>query len=353
VTEQLDAAFAKARELLGKMTVQRPLLELSAAFTENARTAPVLDGRVQAEGITLLTTAVHASEMYWRQLKFAEFDVSEMSLSSLIIATAKGKTDWVALPIFTSRRFYHTSVLVRSGAGIERPSDLRGKRIGVSEYQQTAAVWSRGILAEEFGVQPQDNIWYMERPPEASHGGATGFTPPPGVELHYVPQATNLGEMMVEGKLDATLTYITAKNLIDRSHIDLDRHSDIRHLFPDPAAEAKRYYVKTGIYPINHTTVVRRSLLEKHPWIARSIYDAFVRAKGLQLEERDATLQPYLDTGLLDNATGANLKRDPIPYGIAAARRELEAITRYDYQQGLAKRAVGLDELFDPSTLAL
>jgi 4,5-dihydroxyphthalate decarboxylase len=313
----------------------------------------VLSGRVQPEGIRLLTTPLHASEMFWRQLKFAEFDVSEMSVSSLVIATSNGNTDWVALPVFSMRHFFHTSVLVRTDAGIEQPSDLRGKRIGVPEYQQTWAVWSRGILADEFGVQPGDMTWYMERAPEQSHGGATGFTAPPGVELHYIPRTTNMGEMMVNGELDATLLYLTSTNLIDRSRIDLAARSDIRTLFPDPAAEAKRYYAKTGLYPINHTVVVRRSVLEKHPWVALNIYEAFVRAKALQRAERDARLEPHIASGLLDAAAVAALAKDPMPYGVVAARRELETIARYDYEQGLAKRLVTLDELFAPSTLTL
>jgi 4,5-dihydroxyphthalate decarboxylase len=334
-------------------TASSTTLELSAAFAPNDRTKYVLSGRVQPEGIQLLTTPLHASEMFWRQLKFAEFDVSEMSVSSLVIATSNGNTDWVALPVFSMRHFFHTSILVRKDAGIEQPSDLRGKRIGVPEYQQTWAVWSRGILADEFGVQPGDMTWYMERAPEQSHGGATGFTAPPGVELHYIPRTTNMGEMMVKGELDATLLYLTSTNLIDRSRIDLAARSDIRTLFPDPAAEAKRYYAKTGLYPINHTVVVRRSVLEKHPWVALNIYDAFVCAKALQRAERDARLEPHIAAGLLDAAAVAALAKDPMPYGVVAARRELETIARYDYEQGLAKRLVTLDELFAPSTLAL
>jgi 4,5-dihydroxyphthalate decarboxylase len=330
-----------------------PVLELSATFTQNDRTAPVLDGYVRPEGITLLITPLNASEMYWRQLKFGEFDISEMSISSLIIATSKGPTDWVALPIFTTRHFFHTSVLVRNGAGIETPADLRGKRIGVPEYQQTWAVWSRGIFADEFDVQPKDNIWYMERPPEASHGGATGFTPPPGVEMHYMPPTTNMGEMLVRGELDASVLYLRAPNLIDRSRIDLAQRGDIRTLFADPAAEGRRYYAKTGLYPINHVTVVRRSLLEKHPWIAANIYDTFVRAKAHQGKERDEQLEAYVATGLLAGSDVANLKRDPMPYGIVKNRRELETIARYDYEQGLAKRLVAVEEIFAPSMRAL
>jgi 4,5-dihydroxyphthalate decarboxylase len=333
------------------LALTSPELELSAAFTPNEAAYPVIDGRVRPAGIRLLATDVHASEMYWRQLKFAEFDISELSISSLIISTANGPTEWVALPIFTSRRFFHTGVLVRRAAGIETPADLRGKRIGVPEYQQTSAVWSRGILADEFGVRPEDVVWYMERPPEASHGGATGFTPPPGVELHYIPPATNMGQMMVDGELDATLLYLRDANLIDRSRIDLHVRADIRTLFPNPKAEATRYYAKTGLFPINHTTVVRRTLLERHPWIAESIYETFVRVKELQRRERDERLEAYVATGLLDSAAVAQLARDPVPYGIAANRRELETIARYDYEQGLAKRRVGLDEIFAPNLL--
>jgi 4,5-dihydroxyphthalate decarboxylase len=327
-------------------------LELSAALMPNERTGPILSGRVQPEGIRLLATPCHASEMFWRQLKFSEFDVSEMSVSSLVIATSNGPTEWVALPIFSMRHFFHTSVLVRKDAGIEKPSDLRGKRIGVPEYQQTWAVWSRGIFADEFGVQPKDNIWYMERSPEKSHGGSTGFTPPPGVELHYIPPTTNMGEMMVKGELDATLLYLSGStNLIDRSSINLEERDDIRTLFPDPVAEAKRYYTKTGMFPINHTVVVRRSLLEREPWVAHSIYDAFVRAKALTKKERDLNLEPFAATGLLSQADRAALAGDPMPYGVIAARRELETIARYDYEQGLAKRLVSLDELFAPETM--
>src|SRR5262245_58614241 len=158
-----------------------PKLELSIALSDNENTRPLLDGVVEAEGLRLVPTAVHPSEMFWRQLKFGDFDVSEMSMSSLLIATSRGPTPWVALPVFTSREFFHTRVLVRADAGIAKPEDLRGKRVGVPEYQQTAAIWGRGVLQHEFGVHARDMEWFMERPPDKSHGGATGFMPPAGV----------------------------------------------------------------------------------------------------------------------------------------------------------------------------
>jgi len=157
--------------------------------------------------------------------------------------------------------------------------------------------------------------------------------------------------MMVQGELDATVLYLPSGNLIDRSAIDLEARSDIRTLFPDPAAEAKRYYAKTGMYPINHTVVVRRSLLEREPWIARSVYDAFVAAKAAIGRERGASIEPWLATGVIGPDGRAGLARDPMAYGVVAARRELESVTRYDYEQGLAKRRVGLEELFWPESL--
>jgi len=162
-----------------------------------------------------------------------------------------------------------------------------------------------------------------------------------------------MGEMMVNGELDATLLYLPGNNLIDRSRIDLEARSDIRTLFPDPVAEAKRYYTKTGMFPINHTVVVRRSVLERHPWVALSLYDAFVRAKAAVKSDRDANLEGQIAAGLLDETAVAALATDPMPYGVVAARRELETIARYDFEQGLASRLVGLDELFAPTTLTL
>src|SRR5260221_2671126 len=255
-------------------------LHLSIAMHPNARSRPVLDGRIKPESIDLRATAVHPSEMFWRQLKFAEFDVSEMSMSSLLISTARSPTPWVALPVFTTREFFHTRILVRADAGIASPADLKGKRVGVPEYQQTAAIWGRGVLENEFGVHPRDMEFFMERVADKSHGGATGFKPPAGVTVHQIPASTNIGEMLVSGELDATLLYLTHRNLVDRSRIDLSVDKRVRALFPDRAAEGRRYYAKTGIYPINHTVVIRRPLVEKHPWIALNLYSAFAAARA-------------------------------------------------------------------------
>lgn len=328
-------------------------LALSAALTPSPMTRPILDGEVSVEGIDLTSTAIHASEMFWRQLRFEEFDVSELSLSSMLIALTRGDRRWTAIPVFTTRRFFHTGILVNSGAGISEPADLKGKRVGVPEYQQTAALWSRAALQHEFGVAPQDMVWHMERPVERSHGGATGFQPPPGVELHYIPADTNIGEMLVAGELDATLLYLRDPNLVDRSSIDLTQSPAVRPLFPDPLAEGIRYYAKTGVLPVNHTVVVRTSILEKHPWVALNLYGAFVRAKELTRQKLKDLLKPYETIGAAGAGQASPLGADPLPYGVTGQRDVLELVAQYSHEQGLTPRRVDLGEIFFPATLDL
>jgi 4,5-dihydroxyphthalate decarboxylase len=227
---------------------------------------------------------------------------------------------------------------------------LRGKRIGVPEYQQTWAIWSRGVLQHEFGVHAREIEWFMERNPDKSHGGATGFTPPAGVRVNQIPPTTNMGEMLLRGELDGAIHYLPERNLVDRSTVDVSTVT--RHLFPDPAAEGRRYYAKTGLFPINHTVVVRRSLLEQHPWIALNLYSAFAAAKAEIASYGRSYLHWYFETGLLDDGVRRTLAaNDPLAYGFKAARPVLETVAQYVHEQGLAPRPVALSELFAASTL--
>ena len=328
-------------------------LELSIALPNNERTRPIIEGRVSPKAIRLLATALHPSEMFWRQLHFKEFDISEMSLSSLTIATAAGIKDWVAIPVYSARMFFHTRILVHNDSGIETPQDLKGKRVGVPEYQQTSAIWSRGILEHEFGVAPKDMEFFMERPPEMSHGGATGFKAPPGVTVHQIPQSTNIGEMLMKKELDATLLYLTDPNLVDRSRIEIS-DLPVRRLFSDMQAEQERYFKKTGIYPINHAIVLKREIHEKYPWVALNLYSAFLDAKKMQEEEAKQIFKPYLETGLIDpKMAQAAIDADPKCYGLKGSRKVVETITQYVYEQGLCARKVELEELFAASTMEL
>jgi 4,5-dihydroxyphthalate decarboxylase len=326
-------------------------LDLSLALADNENTRPLLDGEVAAQGIRFVPTAVHPSEMFWRQLKYGDFDVSEMSLSSFIIAISHGAKDWIAIPVFTSREFYHTRIIVRAGANIREPKDLRGKRVGVPEYQQTAAIWSRLALASEFGVQPGEIEWFMERNPEKSHGGATAFKAPKGVTVHQIPPMKNIGEMLLGGELDATLLYLKNRNLVDRSRIDLFSDRRVKYLFDDRPAEGRRYFAKTGLYPINHTVVIRRTLLERHPWIALNAYHAFVEARAEVVSRGRAFLRCYEEIGRFGEEVKLALKADPMAYGISANRAVLETICQCVQQQGLTSRRVELDEIFAASAL--
>src|ERR1700761_2517271 len=322
-------------------------LQLSIGITNNPRTWPIIDGTVKPDGIDLIPTVLHPSELFWRQLHFAEFAVAEMSCSSFMIALGRGDTRFVGLPIFTTRRFFHTSILVARKAGIDKPADLKGKRVGVPEYQQTAALWGRGVLQHEFGVRPQDIEFWMERTPEKSHGGATGFTPPPGVVVKQISADKSIGSVMLAGELDAVLHYLSGRHLVDRSRADLAHHPDFKYLFADPIAEGVRYYKKTGLIPINHQAVVRRNVFEQEPWVALNLIKAFNRANEIADARRVEHVADHLATGLLSG----DARTPVIRHGVKANRTVIETIAQYSLEQALTPRLVKVEELYAPSAL--
>ena len=326
-------------------------LQLSLAVTNNPRTWPILDGRVKADGIDFIISALDPSEMFWRQLRFAEFDISEMSMSSLMMVRAQGDERFHGLPVFTTRRFFHTNILVRKDAKIDSPADLKGKRVGVPEYQQTAALWIRGALENEFGVAPKDMTFFMERLPARSHAGAVGFKAPPGVTINQIPAEKGIGSMMLSGELDACMFYIRNQNLVDRSSEDLHNNPAIKPLFPDSTAEGIRYYKKTGIYPINHGMVVKRAVLEKNPWVALNVLKAFQEANDIAERERREHVVYHLETGLVPPQYREALATRIITHGLKANRETLEACAKYSNQQSLTPRVVTVDELFAPNVL--
>jgi 4,5-dihydroxyphthalate decarboxylase len=326
-------------------------LQLSLGITSNPRTWPIIDRRASPDAIDLTISVVDPSELFWRQLRFGDFDISEMSMSSLMMIRSQGDERFVGLPVFTTRRFFHTNILVRRDARINSPADLKGKRVGVPEYQQTAALWIRGVLQSEFGVAPKDMEFWMERVPSRSHAGAVGFKPPPGVTIHQIPPDKSIGSMMVKGELDACMFYIRNTNLIDRSTEDLDNHPDIKPLFPDSAAECVRYYQKTGIYPINHGMVVKREIVERNPWVIINLLKAFNAANDIANRERVEHVTYHLETGLVPAQYRAALATPILTHGIKANRNTLETAAAYSNEQGLTPRLLKLDELFAPSSL--
>ena len=326
-------------------------LRLSIGMASNPRTWPILDGQVAPDGIDLVPSVVHPSELFWRQLRFGDFDVSEMSFSSLMMAKANGDDRWVGLPVFTTRRFFHTEILVRRDARMETPADLKGHRVGVPEYQQTAALWTRGILQHEFGVAPKDMEFWMERTPSHSHRGALGFTSPPGVTIHQIPPEKNIGTMMLSGELHATLFYLVNPNMIDRSTADLWHHPDIKALFSDPLAEGIRFYRKTGIYPINHGMVIKRDIAEQHPWTVLNLLKAFNRANEVANEQRLEHNSYHFGAGLISREASDALAKPLVIHGIKANRKVLETAAQYSCEQGLTPRLTKIEEVFAASVM--
>ncbi len=322
-----------------------------ALAASNPRTWPILDGTVSPQGVELVPSVLHPSELFWRQLRFGDFDVSEMSFSSLMMLKAAGDDRFVGLPVFTTRRFFHTGILVRRDAKIDKPADLKGRRVGVPEYQQTAALWTRGVLEHEFGIAPREMEFWMERGAAHSHAAATGFEPPAGVTLHTIPADKTLGSMMLSGELEAALFYIRAVNLVDRSTEDLAGHPEIATLFPDPAAEGVRFFRKTRLFPINHAMVVRREVAAADPWVVLNLLEAFQTAAEIADARRRAHVESHRETGLLGAEAAAALERPLFRHGIAANRAELEAAAAYSAEQGLTPRRLRLDEIFAASTL--
>lgn len=345
-------------------------VRVTIAFSRSARLRPLLDGEIEVEGVDLVPCVISPGDLFWRQVRYAEFDVSELSTSALLMMKSNGTAQFSALPAFPSRAFFHTNILVGTHSGIESPADLAGKRVGVAEYQQTAAVWTRGVLAHEFGVAPGEIQWHMGRSPERSHGSSTGFRPPAGVDLRYVPDGENLGRMLLAGKIDAIIAY-AARNgglglgqedeqhpgrrsdgFVDREDFDLTESPEVKNVFPDPRAEGQRYFEATGIYPFNHVVAVRDELTDRYPWLARNLYDAFRNARDLAFRRLRIQLEPYAALGMVDLDNVARGDRAQ-PYGVVANRPTIDAVVQFAKEQGLVGEHLSSEELFCPTVRSL
>jgi len=334
-------------------------LSLSFISGLTERVAPLFDGRVSVEGAELICTRSDASETFWRQLNFEEFEVSEMSLSSYLIARSRG-VDMMAIPVFPVRRFMHMELFYHVDSGVKTARDLVGKRLGVGEYQQTAALWMRGILEHDFGVSQYKVDWYMERSEELSHGGATGFKPPDGISFHRVPANKSLASMLVNHELDAapvSRAFSKDSNIIDRStriRAQSGDWSKVKRLFPNRIEEGTRFFKERGYIPASHTFIIRGDVYRKHPWLAFNLYKAFVAAKDLAQDRLAASIPSALVFGPEYLAqTREIFGDDPYPYGIRANKPMLQTIIDYSYEQGLIKEKPDLESLFAKSTLEL
>jgi 4,5-dihydroxyphthalate decarboxylase len=333
-----------------------PKLTLAFISAFNERVEPLMNGTIVADGIDLIATYSHPAETFWRQLKFHEFEVAEMSMSSYLIARSQG-SDMIALPVFPSRRLFQTELSYYVGSGIQKPEDLAGKRLGVAEYQQTAALWIRGILEHDFGVSQYKIHWYMERSEEMSHGAATGFKPPAGISFNRIAANKSLASTLLENELDVAhiaSPWVLRANALDRSSriTGGGDWSRVKALFPDRMAEAARFFKKHGFLPVNHTYIIRGDIYRKHPWVAANLYDGFVRAKALAREKMLAQIPSALIFGEeYFSMTCDRVGDDPFPYGITANAAMLDTISAYSHEQGLTPRKMKVEELFAMETL--
>jgi 4,5-dihydroxyphthalate decarboxylase len=276
--------------------------------------------------------------------RHGEFDAAEMSMSSYLLRRSRGDDALVAIPVFTSRFFRHSCVFVHADSGIERPEDLKGKRVGVPEYQRTAAVWIRGFLQDDYGVSPSDVRWFQGGLEQTGRSEKLAIEIP-AVDIRPIEPDQTLSSMLASGELDA---YIGA-----RAPSSFDRQR-VRRLFPNFKVDEAEYYRRTSIFPIMHTVVLRRDVLERYPWAARSLYDAFEAAKAQALAHLGSSVAlavtlPWLIAELEE--TQALMGADYWPYGVEPNRATLEALARYSFEQGLSARRVEPHELFAPSTL--
>ena len=335
-----------------------PKLTLGFISAFNERVDPLMNGTVKAEGIELIPTYSHPAETFWRQLKFKEFEVAEMSMSSFLIAKSQG-SDMVALPVFPSRRLFQTELSYHVDSGITKPGDLAGKKLGVAEYQQTAALWIRGILEHDFGVSQYNIHWHMERSEEMSHGGATGFKPPAGISFNRIAANKSLVSTLLGNELDVAHVaspFVLQANTLDRSSRIVGKNdwSKIRPLFPDRMMEGERFFKNHGFLPVNHTYIIRGDIYRKYPWIAFNLYSGFVKAKALARQKLAESIPSALFFGPEYLAmTRRLIGDDPFPYGIKANQAMLDTITSYSHEQGLTPRQMKSEELFAEQTLSL
>ena len=317
------------------------MIDLSIAANISDRIAPLRDGRVRPEGLRLHFAASKHRDVFWRMLRYGDFDVAEMSMSSYAIALSQGLDDLIAIPIFTSRFFRHGCIYVNAESGIESPSDLRGHLVGVPEYQITAAVWMRGLLQDEYGLSPTDVQWATggeERMP---------ISWPHGVSVRRVQGQQRLLDMLEQGEVKAYLAAFTGSRIT--------RGSDkVRPLFEKADQLEEEYYRRTGIFPIMHTVVMRKSLYDRHPWIARNLFDAFCEAKRICLDELEGPdALPYSMPFLLHYLEHQRqiFGRNPWPYGVDGNMPTLTTFLRYMQEQKLIAKKIAPEEMFAPNCL--
>ena len=322
-------------------------LPLTLACWGYDRVEPLASGAVQADGIELTVLNQPVEETFFRMMRHAEFDVAEMSLSSYTVSLSRPDPKFVAIPVFPSRLFRHSSIYVSQRSGIREPKDLIGRRIGTPEYQLTAPVWVRGILADEYGVTAE-NVEHLtggiETPGRVEK---IALQLPPSIRVSNIGPERTLNRMLLEGGIDAMFT--------PRAPSCLKTHpAEIRRLFENHAEVERDYYRRTRIFPIMHTVVIRRDLYRAHPWIAQNLFKAFAEAQRRTYADLAETaalkvMLPWLSTHVED--AKRELGDDWWSYGVAKNRHVLDTFLRYHHEQGLSPKRLKPEDLFAAETL--
>jgi len=313
-------------------------LRITLACWDYDRTRGILEGRIRPEGLEVDYIALPPEETFFRMARFREFDVSELSLGSYVVSRRAGDAPFVAVPVFPSRSFRHSGIYVRDG--IARPEELRGGRVGVAEYQLTANIWIRGILAEHHGVPVRDVTYVtggLENPRRVEK---LKLDLPPEIRIEPAPGGTSLSELLARGELDAIYSPRAP--------------SSGRRLFADFPAVERAYYEANGIFPIMHVLAIRKDVYEANRWIARSLFKAFSAARDEAIEalRETAALKVSLPWTLAHAEEARALMGDDYwSYGVDANRHVLEKFLEYARDQSLASADESVDALFAPETL--
>jgi len=320
-------------------------LQLSVAVGNYDRTRPLIDGAAQIDGVDPIFMTLPPEEIFFRAFRSQDFDICELSMSSTTVKTAERNCPYVGVPAFVSRAFRHNSIWVRTDR-IKSPADLRGKRVGLPEYQLTACVWARIILQDDHGVKPSDITWVRGGIEDPGRPEKITIKLPPGVHMENAPAGATISGMLERGEIDGFIaprvpTFAGKKP----PHIGM--------LFADPIAAGRDYFKRTGIFPIMHVTGIRRTLAEQHPWLPAAVFKAFSQSKAKCLEALEDTAAtkvtlPFVEDRLRE--AREFMGEDFWSYGLAPNRHGLEVFLRHHHAQGLSSRLVAPEELFHPST---
>lgn len=318
---------------------------LTLACGDYDRTRAILDGRVQVEGCALTYIPLEPEEIFHRAFKHQEFDACELSFSSYLRTVDAGTSPYVGIPAFVSRIFRHSGIYIRTDRGIRKPQDLKGRLVGLPEYQITAVVWLRGLMQDEYGVKPTDIRWRQGGIEEPGRTERTPLKPIPGLDLKPLPADKTLSGALESGELDAVFS-ARAPSCFMRGAPNVGR------LFPDYRAVEREYYKKTGMFPIMHLIGLKREIADRHPWLPASLYKAFCQAKLYAMRDvREVNALMITLPWLVAEAdeTAKLMGDDFWRYGVRENAAEIEALTRYSHEQGLVQRKLRFEDLFPPS----